>query len=139
MDCQPPLGEWDFGMFHDGADRDGELLLAFVAIEQARTMRFALYAGDAAHGATVRANGAIGPEPIFEIQPRRFVVGDQFEEFERGDCRLAHTSIVDESRTGVKYIIPYCFWIAQNEAQDAELREQALAKLSQDERRALGL
>ena len=41
-----PFAERDFGALADGVDRNGELLAAVVALEQARAMCLALQTGD---------------------------------------------------------------------------------------------
>lgn len=97
-----PLVERDLGALENGsrADREIEVPTGVAAVEPS------LADGDTRFLPAVGTNRTVRPEPTFEIQPRRFVVGEQLEEFEGANGGLAHVSSVDDSRTGVKYIIP---------------------------------
>src|SRR4051812_16591359 len=63
----PPLAEGNLAALEYGADRDGELALAAVAVEQTGTPRLALQQRHVIVGrSAVRANGTIGPTHRFK-------------------------------------------------------------------------
>ena len=39
---------------------------------------------------TVGANRTVGPQPIFQVLPRRFLIGKQREQLKSADCRARH-------------------------------------------------
>src|ERR1019366_8437527 len=61
--CHPPFGKRNLGALEDGANRDGKLALAVVAVQQSGAMRllFAADAGNLLSAAAVNTNRAIGP------------------------------------------------------------------------------
>jgi len=68
------------GAPEDGACADGEILLAGVAAVEST-----LAGRDALHALAGRADGPLGPQAGFQIQPRRLLVWELLEELEGAD------------------------------------------------------
>lgn len=87
-----PLVQGNLGAFKDRAGSDGEVKIARVAVIEAGTFTALTHAIRFA----VWTRRAVRPEMPFEIQARRFRVGDHFHQCVGADGGLAHVSIVDE-------------------------------------------
>lgn len=74
MSCQHPFVQCDLGTLKDGSDRDGELLAAIAALEQAGAMLRTFKALALFCAATVRADNTISPTLRFHIGASGVVV-----------------------------------------------------------------
>jgi hypothetical protein len=70
------------------------------------TVETTLASGDAIPKNAGWAGSPIRPKPRLKIKSCGLGIRDQCEQLERADCRLAHSQIVANSLTGVKYINP---------------------------------
>lgn len=57
---------------------------------------------------TSRTSNAVRPQSGFQIEPRGFLVWDQFKQLKRAYCAFAHKPNLLKICQGVKYINPLC-------------------------------
>ena len=75
--CRQPLVEWDLASLVERPNSDGERLAASVTLVETRTMGRAFHEGGFVYSATVRTDGAIGPEAILKpLTSLGFIVKD---------------------------------------------------------------
>ncbi len=97
-----PLVQRHLRPLENGTRPNREVKVTGVAVVEAD----ALYPADSV-ALAVGADRAFRPQPIFKVQPCRFVVREQLEEFEGADCALAHGSMIPEYRAFVNYTHVY--------------------------------
>lgn len=84
--CVNPLVKRNMRPLENRCRANREIKFALVTAVEAEP----LASRDPLAGNAGRANGAIWPQQRLKIDPRRFLVGDEFEQLKRADRRFAH-------------------------------------------------